>query len=132
MAKRGPAGSEEISIARPPYPDAARPLQPRDRDRFLRQIAEALVGMPVRGPGNVHRAIRLGQCSGQAVLVHLDRAGDETIAPTSPRAASTEGGGGRGHGEHVLFLIVDRAAGGAVLIVNRAAGGAQGASSLLT
>jgi limonene-1,2-epoxide hydrolase len=38
--------------------DAARPLQPRDRDRFLRQIAEALVSMPVRGPGNVHRAIR--------------------------------------------------------------------------
>jgi hypothetical protein len=38
--------------------DAARPLQPRDRDRFLRQIAEAIVAMPVRGPGAIHRAIR--------------------------------------------------------------------------
>jgi hypothetical protein len=38
--------------------DAARPLQPRDRDRFLRQIAEAIVAMPERGPGAIHRAIR--------------------------------------------------------------------------
>jgi hypothetical protein len=38
--------------------DAARPLQPADRDRFLRQIAEAIVAMPERGPGAIHRAIR--------------------------------------------------------------------------
>jgi hypothetical protein len=38
--------------------DAARPLQPHDRDRFLRQIAEAIVAMPERGDGAIHRAIR--------------------------------------------------------------------------
>jgi hypothetical protein len=37
---------------------ACRPLQPRDRDRFLRQIAEAIVALPERGDGSVYRAIR--------------------------------------------------------------------------
>jgi hypothetical protein len=36
---------------------AARPLSPRDRDRFLRQIAEAIAALPERGPGSVYRAI---------------------------------------------------------------------------
>jgi len=38
--------------------DACRPLQPRDRDRFLRQVAEAIVALPERGDGAIHRAIR--------------------------------------------------------------------------
>jgi hypothetical protein len=38
--------------------DAARPLQPCDRDRFLRQVAEAIVALPERGDGAIHRAIR--------------------------------------------------------------------------
>jgi hypothetical protein len=38
--------------------DACRPLQPRDRDRFLRQVAEAIVALPERGDGAVARAIR--------------------------------------------------------------------------
>jgi hypothetical protein len=37
--------------------DAARPLQPRDRDRFLRAVAHAIAELPVVGPGSVHRAI---------------------------------------------------------------------------
>jgi hypothetical protein len=38
--------------------NAARPLSPRDRDRFLRQVAEAIVALPERGDGSVARAIR--------------------------------------------------------------------------
>jgi hypothetical protein len=38
--------------------NACRPLQPRDRDRFLRQVAEAIVALPERGDGSVARAIR--------------------------------------------------------------------------
>jgi len=40
--------------------NAARPRSPRDRDRFLRQIAEAIVALPEpeRGDGSVARAIR--------------------------------------------------------------------------
>ena len=38
--------------------DACRPLQPRDRDLFLRQVAEAICAMPERGDGAIHRAIR--------------------------------------------------------------------------
>jgi predicted DNA-binding transcriptional regulator YafY len=37
--------------------DAARPLQPRDRDRFLRAVARAIAELPEIGPGSVHRAI---------------------------------------------------------------------------
>jgi len=37
--------------------DACRPLAPRDRDKFLRSIAEAIVTMPERGPGAIYRAI---------------------------------------------------------------------------
>jgi hypothetical protein len=37
--------------------NAARPLAPRDRDRFLKQIAQAIVDLPERGPGSVYRAI---------------------------------------------------------------------------
>src|SRR5262249_62126216 len=37
--------------------NAARPLQPADRDRFLRAVAEAITALPVVGPGSVHRAI---------------------------------------------------------------------------
>jgi hypothetical protein len=37
--------------------DAARPLQPRDRDRFLRAVAQAITELPEIGPGSVHRAI---------------------------------------------------------------------------
>jgi predicted DNA-binding transcriptional regulator YafY len=37
--------------------DAARPLQPRDRDRFLRAVAQAIAELPEIGPGSVHRAI---------------------------------------------------------------------------
>jgi hypothetical protein len=36
---------------------AARVLAPRDRDGFLRHIAQVLSLMPVRGDGSVHRAI---------------------------------------------------------------------------
>jgi predicted DNA-binding transcriptional regulator YafY len=37
--------------------DAARPLQPRDRDRFLRAVAQAIAELPEIGPGSVYRAI---------------------------------------------------------------------------
>jgi hypothetical protein len=37
--------------------NAARPLAPRDRDRFLRHIAQVLAAMPLRGDGAVYRAI---------------------------------------------------------------------------
>jgi hypothetical protein len=36
---------------------ACRPLQPRDRDAFLRDIANELAALPVLGDGVVHRAI---------------------------------------------------------------------------
>ena len=37
--------------------NACRPLHPRARDVFLRQVAEAIAALPERGPGSVHRAI---------------------------------------------------------------------------
>jgi hypothetical protein len=37
---------------------AAKPLHPRDRDRFLRRVAEAICALPERGDGAIHRAIR--------------------------------------------------------------------------
>jgi hypothetical protein len=37
--------------------NAARPLAPRDRDRFLQDIAAELAALPVLGDGAVHRAI---------------------------------------------------------------------------
>jgi hypothetical protein len=36
---------------------AARPLQPCDRDRFLKDIAAELAALPMLGDGAVHRAI---------------------------------------------------------------------------
>ena len=38
---------------------ACRQLQPRDRDRFLREVARVIAELPERerGPGSVHRAI---------------------------------------------------------------------------
>ena len=38
--------------------DACRPLAPHARDRFLRQVAAAIVALPERGDGAIHRAIR--------------------------------------------------------------------------
>jgi len=38
--------------------DACRPLAPHARDRFLRQVAEAIAALPERGDGSVARAIR--------------------------------------------------------------------------
>ena len=38
--------------------DACRPLAPHARDRFLRQVAEAICALPERGDGAIHRAIR--------------------------------------------------------------------------
>jgi hypothetical protein len=38
--------------------DAARPLALSERDKFLRQIAQAIVALPERGEGAIHRAIR--------------------------------------------------------------------------
>jgi hypothetical protein len=37
--------------------DACRPLQPTDRDRFLKDIAVELAALPMLGDGAVHRAI---------------------------------------------------------------------------
>jgi hypothetical protein len=37
--------------------NAARPLQPRDRDQFLKDIATELASLPMLGDGAVHRAI---------------------------------------------------------------------------
>jgi hypothetical protein len=38
--------------------DACRPLAPHARDRFLRQVAEAICALPERGDGAIHRAIQ--------------------------------------------------------------------------
>jgi hypothetical protein len=38
--------------------DACRPLPVHARDRFLRQVAEAICALPERGDGAIHRAIR--------------------------------------------------------------------------
>ena len=38
--------------------DTCRPLAPHARDRFLRQVAEAICALPERGDGAIHRAIR--------------------------------------------------------------------------
>jgi hypothetical protein len=38
--------------------NACRPLAPHARDRFLRQVAEAICALPERGDGSVARAIR--------------------------------------------------------------------------
>jgi hypothetical protein len=37
---------------------AAQPLPTNVRDAFLRDVARAIVELPVRGPGIVHRLIR--------------------------------------------------------------------------
>jgi hypothetical protein len=37
--------------------NAARPLAPRDRDRFLQAVAQAIAALPERGPGAVYRVI---------------------------------------------------------------------------
>jgi hypothetical protein len=37
--------------------NAARPLPPQDRDRFLQDIANELAGLPMLGDGAVYRAI---------------------------------------------------------------------------
>ena len=37
--------------------NACRPLAPRERDRFLKAVAQAIVDLPERGPGSVYRAI---------------------------------------------------------------------------
>jgi hypothetical protein len=37
---------------------ACKPLAPHARDRFLRQVAEAICALPERGDGAIHRAIR--------------------------------------------------------------------------
>jgi hypothetical protein len=37
--------------------NACRQLQPRDRDQFLKAVAQAIAELPERGPGSVHRAI---------------------------------------------------------------------------
>jgi len=41
--------------------DACRPLQPRSRDQFLRDIAAELASLPVLGDGVVFRVIRAVQ-----------------------------------------------------------------------
>jgi hypothetical protein len=37
--------------------NACRPLRPRDRDRFLKAVAQVIAALPEVGPGSVHRAI---------------------------------------------------------------------------
>ena len=37
--------------------NAARPLSPLGRDRFLKAVAQAIAALPEVGPGSVHRAI---------------------------------------------------------------------------
>jgi hypothetical protein len=37
--------------------NACRPLRPRDRDQFLKDIAAELASLPMLGDGAVHRAI---------------------------------------------------------------------------
>jgi hypothetical protein len=38
--------------------DAAKPLAPRERDRFLKAVALAITALPEGiGPGSIHRAI---------------------------------------------------------------------------
>jgi hypothetical protein len=40
---------------------ACKPLQPRDRDAFLRDVANEIAALPMRGDGAVHRAIAVAQ-----------------------------------------------------------------------
>jgi hypothetical protein len=37
---------------------AAKPLAPRDRNRFVEAVAAIIIALPERGDGAVHRAIR--------------------------------------------------------------------------
>jgi hypothetical protein len=37
--------------------NACRPLAPRERDQFLKAVAQAIAELPERGPGSIHRAI---------------------------------------------------------------------------
>jgi hypothetical protein len=59
--------------------DACRPLQPRDRDRFLRNIATELAALPMLGDGAVNRAIKA------VWRQHFD----------APDLRTAEGGGGK-------------------------------------
>jgi hypothetical protein len=59
--------------------DACRPLAPHARDRFLRQVAEAIIALPERGDGSVARAIR------SVWREHFD-APDLRISEPRPRA----------------------------------------------
>jgi hypothetical protein len=53
---------------------AARPLAPRERDPFLRDVATALQDTPAPGDGDIHRAIRVAQRR------HFDPPLDDTAA----------------------------------------------------
>jgi hypothetical protein len=46
--------------------NAARPLAPRDRERFLQAVAQTIAELTERGPGSVYRAIRA------ALKMHFD------------------------------------------------------------
>jgi hypothetical protein len=37
--------------------DACKPLQPRDRDAFLKDVAQEIAALPMRGDGAIHRVI---------------------------------------------------------------------------
>jgi hypothetical protein len=57
--------------------NAARPLQPRDRDLFLRHIARVIAELPERGPGSVYRAIHA------TVREHFDPPDLREVGPRS-------------------------------------------------
>jgi predicted DNA-binding transcriptional regulator YafY len=61
--------------------NAAKPLQPADRDRFLRAVAEAITALPEIGPGSVHRAISELQ---RRYFVAPDLRVDEPRSPAYP------------------------------------------------
>ena len=65
--------------------DACRPLQPRDRDAFLKDLAEEVTRMPVIGPGALHRVIATVQ---RRHFDPPDLNGNKG-APRHPRKAAT-------------------------------------------
>jgi hypothetical protein len=71
----------------------ASPIAYRQRDEFLRQVAEALASWPERGPGTTHRIAR--QVQRGFVLEARREAETGAGVPTHSRSAQREARAGR-------------------------------------